>query len=438
MGRRRTNTAMQDAAAALADAAAAQTNEPDDDLEAAEISDDVLEGLRRLDQGGGYVTWFVYCESPVEREGFIEKLRTEQLDEQRFKSKYGPGEYKVIGRTTDGHYVKGSHKVIKISGILADEPNRGAGANDVVGFMREKRAADEARQKARADDLKHYASVLAAPFGAIAAALIARRPSVDIAALVTALKPAQAPPTLSDMTTALVNLKTIQGDGGGGGGSVDVVLKVLERLQDLPQGQSEGGWLGFLRDVIKEAAPHARELIGRMAPPTPAGGLLPPAATSGPAFGPGVGQSSLPRPNAANGASAPTSGVSEPSPSSPSAPSANPPPSGSDAEMWAIAEPWLRRRAEDLLEWAGSNMEVELCAEMLLASVPKVFRAVLTAADLVGYLQRPDWWAVLTAFHPPLQPYHAWIDDLRGEVLQLLAEEINGPPADTSDHGTTQ
>lgn len=432
MGRRRTNTAMQEAAAALADAAAAQTNEPDDDLETAEITDDVLEGLRRLDQGGGHVTWFVYCQSPVEREGFIEKLRTEQLDEQRFKSKYGPGEYKVIGRTTDGHYVRGSHKIIKISGILADEPNRGAGANDVVSFMREQRAADEARQKARADDLKHYASVLAAPFGAIAAALIARRPSVDIAALVTALKPAQAPPTLADMTTALVNLKTIQGDSGGGGGSVEVVLKVLERLQDLPQGQSEGGWLGFLRDVVKEAAPHARDLIGRMATQQPAGGLLPPAATSGPPFGPGAAQSSLPRPT--NGATAPTSGVSEPSQSSPSAPSANPPPpSGSDAEMWAIAEPWLRRRAEDLLEWAASNMEVELCAEMLLASVPKVFRAVLTAADLVGYLQRPDWWAVLTAFHPPLQPYQAWIDDLRGEVLALLAEEINGPTPDAAD-----
>ncbi len=435
MGRRRTNTAMQEAAAALADAAAAQTNEPADDLEAAEISDDVLEGLRRLDQGGGHVTWFVYCESPVEREGFIEKLRTEQLDEQRFKSKYGPGEYKVIGRTTDGHYVRGSHKVIKISGILADEPSRGAGANDVVTFMREQRAADEARQKARADDLKHYATILAAPFGAIAAALIARRPSVDIAALVMALKPAQAPPTLSDMTTALVNLKTIQGDGGGGGGSVEVVLKVLERLQDLPQGQSEGGWVGFLRDVVKEAAPHARELIGRMAQQPTAGGLLPSAATSGPPFGPGAGQSSLPRPSA-NGASAPTSGVSEPSPSSPSAPSTNPaPPAGSDADMWAIAEPWLRRRAEDLHEWAASNMEVELCAEMLLATVPKMFRAVLTAADLVGYLQRPDWWAVLTAFHPPLQPYQAWIDDLRGEVLQLLAEEINGPPPDTTDQG---
>jgi hypothetical protein len=427
MGRRRTNTAMQEAAAALAAAADAQQTGEADELESAEISEDVLEGLRRLDQGGNRVTWYVYSNLPGktgESEGYIAKLRSEQLDEQFFKTRYGPGEYRVLGRLADGHYVKGSHSVVKISDIGFDTGAAPTGgALDVVGFLREQRAADEARQKQKAEDLKTYAGILAAPFGAIAAALIARRPSVDIAALVTALKPSQSPPTLSDMTTALVNLKTIQGDGGGGG-NVEIVLKVLERLQDLPTGQSEGGWLGFLKDVV---APHAGELLARIAPPNPPG-HLPPGSTSGPPFGPGVAQSSLPRPSAANGASPPPSGASEPLPSSQSTPSASPPPS-SDADMWRIAEPWLRRRAEDLHEWAASNMEVELCAEMLLASVPKMFRAALSASDLVGYLQRGDWWQVLTTFHPPLLPYHAWIDDLRTEVLQLLADEINGPAA---------
>jgi hypothetical protein len=106
--------------------------------------------------------------------------------------------------------------------------------------------------------------------------------------------------------------------------------------------------------------------------------------------------------------------------------------------MWVIAEPWLRRRAEDLHEWAASNMEVELCAEMLLASVPKMFRAVLSAADLVQLLQRPDWWQQLTAFHPPLAPYQAWIDDARQELLQLLGEQLGGPPPDHNPEGTTQ
>ena len=108
--------------------------------------------------------------------------------------------------------------------------------------------------------------------------------------------------------------------------------------------------------------------------------------------------------------------------------------------MWRIAEPWLRRRAEDLHEWAAANMDVQLCAEMLLASVPKVFRAYLSAAELHAYLQRADWWAALTTFHPPLHPYQAWIDDLRAEVSGMLLEEINGPPpgAGTDERGTTQ
>lgn len=433
---RKRPTAMQEAAAALA-AAAVESQTPDlDDVEA-EISDDVLDGLRRLDQGGNRVTWYVYSNTPGksgDSEGYIDKLRSEQLDEQFFKTRYGPGEYRVLGRLSDGHYVKGSHSIVKISDIgYAPAVAGSSPATDIVTYMREQRAADEARQKARGEDLKTYAGILAAPFGAIAAALIGRRPSLDIAALVTALKPAQAAPTLSDMTTALVNLKSIQGEGGGGG-SVEVVLKVLERLQDLPQGQSEGGWLGFLRDVVKEAAPHAREILGRLQPP--AGGALPLGSTSGPAFGPGVAPSALAPPRT-NGAT-PPSGASEPSQPSPSSPpSGNPAPSGSDSDMWAVAEPWLRRRSEDLHEWAASNMDVELCAEVLLASVPKMFRAVLSAGDLVGFLQRPDWWGVLTTFHPPLAPYHAWIDDLRQEVLGLLMEEINGPPADTTDQGST-
>jgi hypothetical protein len=101
--------------------------------------------------------------------------------------------------------------------------------------------------------------------------------------------------------------------------------------------------------------------------------------------------------------------------------------------MWSVAEPWLRRKAEDLHEWAGANLDVELCAEMLLASIPKLFRAMLTAADLSGFLQRADWWIVLTHFHPPLAPYHAWVDDVRQEVLQLLSEETGGSPPGQSD-----
>lgn len=419
---------MQAAAAELVAAVAEQTApiDPVDSEIEEEITADVLEGLRRLDQGGNRVTWYVYCDSPMEREGFIEKLKTEQLDEQRFKGKYGPGEYRVIGKQSDGQYVKGSHKTIKISPILADD-TRAASGNDAVSLLREMRAADEKRAAQRSDELKTYATILATPLATLGAALIARRPAIDVPALIAALRPQQS--TLSEMTTALVNLKAMQGEGGGGGG-VELVLKVLEKLQELPQGSGgELGWLGFIRDVIKEAAPHARELLGQLAQPKPAGGLLPPASTAGAPFGPGVARQ---LPNGGNGAT-------PPSVSAPSSVSSSVPPqttAGGDDVLTAI-EPWLRRRATDVQEWASTNMDVELCAEMLLACIPKPFRALISASELIGLLQAPDWWARLTAFNPSLTPYQAWIDDLRWELIGLLRDEAKDDST-AADSGTEQ
>jgi hypothetical protein len=412
---------MQAAAAELVAAVAAETASDELLDEAAEeITADVLDGLRRLDQGGNRVTWYVYCDSPMEREGFVEKLKTEQLDEQRFKHKYGPGEYRVVGKQSDGQYVKGSHKTIKISPILAEDSRSQGGGNDAVSLLREMRTADDQRAAKRAEELKAYAGLLAAPLATLGAALITRRPAIDVAALVTALRPQQS--SLTEMTTALVNLKAMQGDQGGGG--VEVVLKVLERLQDLPQasGGGEIGWLGFLRDVIKETAPHVRELLAQVGQPKPPG--LPPGSTTGPPFGPGVPKQ-LPQPSQANG-STPPPPVSAPLSSSQSAPAA----SEEGSDMWKLAEPWARLQAANLEAWASNNMEVELVAETLLKSVPKKFWLVLSPADVVQLMRAADWWERLTAFHPPLAPYQAWCDDVREELIATLEENIQNPPGE--------
>jgi hypothetical protein len=426
---------MAAAAAELVAAAAAADAGTDEviDMDAEEIAADVLDGLRRLDQGGNTVTWYVYCDSPLEREGFIEKLRTEQLDEQRFRSKYGPGEYRVQGRARDGGYVKGSHKIIKISSILADEtrPNT---APDALSMLREMRAADDARATKRAEELKTYATILATPLATLGAALITRRPAIDVAALVTALRPQQS--SLSEMTTALTNLKALQGDQGGGGG-VEVVLKVLERLQDLPQGGGgELGWLGFIRDIIKEAAPHARELLGQLAqnrPPPQQQGALPPGATSGPPFGPGVNSApALPQPQPPT---PPTNGATPPPGPSPVSSPSGAAPSGEDAEamaLWQMAEPWLRRRAEELLEDASTNMDTELCAEVLLTKARKKFGAFVALPQLLPLLKHPQWWDQVTAFAPPLAPYQAWVDDVRASLVEMIEDELRGGPPEGS------
>lgn len=431
MGRKRAT--LQEAAAAVI-SAAQETDQAADalEIEAEETTEDMLEGLRRLDQGGNRINWSVYCDAPLEREGFIEKLRTEQLDEQRFKTKYGPGEYRVVGRTTDGHYVKGSHRVLKISGIMAEQ--HGAQTTlDPIGFLREMRAAEEQRAQQRREEFKNQAAIWAPALATLGAALIQRRPAIDVAALITALRPAQS--SLSEMTTALLNLKNMQGDQSSG---LDTVLKVIDKLQDLPTGGAgDTSWVSLVRDVLKEAAPVARDLLTQHTQ-TPR-----PPLTSGPPFMMTNPQLSRP-PTSGNGASAPTNTASAPSVSLPSAPSAAPP-AGTTQPMtnegqtvFQTIEPWLRRRAEDMHEWATINMEVELAAETLLATVPKMFRAFLSPAELVTLLQSPDWWEHVKAFHPPLTPYQAWVDDVRGELLALLQEEISGvPDANGAESGGT-
>ena len=266
MPRKRT-TVLQEAAAAAAAAVAATRNDDqliplaeDDD---AELAEDVLEGLRKLDTGSNRVTWYVYSDTPGRSgnsEGYIEKLRTEHLDEARFKSRYGPGEYRVFGRSSDGHYVKGSHKTIRISDIGAEPGTLNGQSTDALALLREMRQADEQRAAKRSEEVKSYATILATPLATLGAALIARRPALDIPALIAALRPQQS--TLTEVTTALANLRQLSGSDS----SLDVVLKVIDKLQDLPTGQSgETGWFGFLRDIVKEAAPHAREVLTQLA-----------------------------------------------------------------------------------------------------------------------------------------------------------------------------
>jgi hypothetical protein len=426
MGTRRKD-AVQEAAAAAAAAAVAATAEGviDDaiDIEAAELTEDVLEGLRRLDQGGQRVTWYVYCDAPIEREGFVEKLRTEQLDESRFKTKYGPGEYRVIGRTGDGHYVKGSHKTIKISGILASEERQ---ANDAVALLREMRAADEQRDKQRAETLKTYATILATPLATLGAALIARKPTLDIPALITALRPQQS--SLTEMTTALTHLKAME--GGASNNNVELVLKLLERLQDLPTA-GDTGWLGIVRDVIREAAPAAREMLGQLTQQQrgvlPAAGppliVVPPhqqPQAASPSQANGATQTSFPSAPLQSSPTAPPSAMQTPMPSAtPMAASTTV--ETAEPSAWAFAEPWLRRKAEDLFESATSNMPVELCAEHLLESAERKFGMLMTTDQLRGLLVQPDWWQYVVAFHPPLEPFRSWVNDVRQEMVGMLA-----------------
>lgn len=407
-GRKRRDPITEAAAAAAAAVAATQNADQfilEPAADDAEVIEDVLEGLRRLETGENRVTWYVYSQTAGKTgagEGYIEKLRSDQLDEARFKSIYGPGEYRIVGRTRDGGYVKGSHKVVRISDIGGVDPDTNS-ATDAVALLREMRASEEKRAQQRADTLKTTATIVATPLATILAALIARRPALDMPALITALRPQQN--TLTEMTTALANLKQLD---GGGGGNVDLVLKLLDRLQDLPGGQSEG-WLGVIRDVVREVSPAVREVVGQMTQAKP--GL------------PAIGAPVMPAPLPAALPAVPrTNGQAEAIQSQTPQPAAE---STETNDMLKLVEPWLRRKVEDLHDEAATNMPVELSAEHLLTAADKKFGTFISQQDLLGLITRPDWWEFVAAFHPPLVPFRAWVSDVRQEIIAMLQESMS-------------
>ncbi len=413
---RRSAVAMAAAAQALVDAAAdAPTEASPIDAEDPEILDGVLDGLRRLDQGGSNrITWYVYDDS-MQDSGYIEKLRTEQLDEELFKTRYGAGAYRVIGKNASGQYVKGASAPVKISSVLAEPRRATSGAthapdSDALALLREMRAADERRAQQRQEDNRNWAQALAGPLATVAAAWVSR-PSTDIASLVVALRPQQS--TLSEMTQALMNLQALQGEKSN---TMDVMLKVLDRVQDMPASAGEGGWIGIVRDVLREAAPVAREMLSRPGQPQPQ-----PVLTAGPAFGPGVR----------------TLGAPSPVPA-PANPAVSPVPVSPEADMWRIAEPWLKRRAEDLLEDAAANMDVDLVAEMLFEKARKRFEAMVSLSELLVFLQHPQWWELLIRFFPPITPYQAWVNDVRVALLRVIADELKETQGSEGTHAVRE
>jgi hypothetical protein len=110
-------------------------------------------------------------------------------------------------------------------------------------------------------------------------------------------------------------------------------------------------------------------------------------------------------------------------------------------DMWKVVEPWLKRKAEDLHEEAAANMPVELTAEHLLTAADKKFGVFITPTELHALLSRPDWWAHLIAFYPPLTPFQAWVSDVRGEMIDMLEHAMQGkdkPPGGTDSDETNQ
>lgn len=103
--------------------------------------------------------------------------------------------------------------------------------------------------------------------------------------------------------------------------------------------------------------------------------------------------------------------------------------------MFAMFEPLLRKLAGELEEFAANNADPGLAGDALLAKIPGMVRSQIQPAQLKEWLSQPNWWQLLVSFHPPLQHYQAYCNDVRLSLLQNVDEIINPPPQEGDEGG---
>lgn len=382
------------AAAAAAAAVAAQTAEPEDpelpegtrELTPGEERD-LLQALRELDESGDAIAWRVNKVSgPPEERGFIEKISSAQLDLQRFRDMYGPGEYRVMGFWSDGQYVKGGHKQIRISSVAytpktpAVAPAQPAGSSvaDLLAILK-------ADKEQSADRMLKWATVLGPIIAPIVAQMFNRT-------------------QLSEVLTGLSKLRELQPQTEPVEAQFERLLKLKELLGD-DRPQTGSTWVDVVRELAGQVKPA---LEGVMAARMGAAGMMRP--------GPMMVAPQAPIPTAALPPAAAPAGAPGVAPPAGGGVGANGN-AGANVGMMQIL-PWLQGVLSDLVHQAKRDRDPALYAEVVLDNVPEG----IDVGQLIAFVERPDWWPQLSQFASGVAPYQGWFTRFREELLELWRE----------------
>lgn len=324
---------------------------------------DELRAIAEL-EGGGDVKWTVFRTSDVgnKKSGYCGTLSTGDVTYQKIAEEWGLGTYRIRGTRSNGQFVK------QQSVTISEEPKRATqtlmpaaapstSIQDMIALM-------DARADKQSESMLKWAAILSPIFAPLLQNLFA----------------GQKGTTLTELTTALANVKAL--DGGTKVDQMQEFTKLLE-LVDRVKGDGDGGkvgsnWVDVFRDGIKEV-PNLLQTIAmaRGAPMAPSPAQLP-------------------------------AGVAENDKVNPM------------LQMMS----WLKTQLAALVHQASMNKDPGLYAEVVLDNLP----AGANPAQLQELLAKEDWWATLTQFYPGVQPYPQWFAECREELLKGLGAMLE-PPA---------
>jgi hypothetical protein len=315
-------------------------------------------------EGGGDIKWTVFRTSDVgnKKSGYCGTLSTGDVSFQKIAEEWGVGNYRIRGTRSNGQFVK------QQSVTISEEPKRpvqtlmpAGPANSIQDLL----AIMDARDEKSSEKMLKWAAILSPILAPLLQNLFSQKGT-----------------TLTELTTALANVKALDG-----GGKVDQMEEFTKLLSLVKEVQGDGGqvagsnWVDVVRDGI-QGLPH---IVAGVA-----------AAAKGQAL-----------------------------PQNPQLTQAAP---IKEVDPMANLMSWLKVQLEALTFQASMNKDPGLYAEVMLDNLP----AGADIKQLNEYLSRADWWALLTAFSPGVQPYPQWFAECREELLKGLNSLLNPPQAMTA------
>lgn len=369
-----------------------------DDLEE-EQELDALGSLAALGADNEGTRFVVKCLSPLDRKGTIEEVSREELAELVFilRDRYGPGKYSVSAFGPRG-YIKGGHRVITISSLAG--ARAAAASSPAPPPSSEADARFERQRLEQREDRKFMLQLLVGALPVLQGIL--------------------RPPSLADQAAALTAIGGLRGGSDNTEKMLETLFKGLELGKELNGGGSADSWPGLIREVVKDLTPGANSILTQIAERR--------AAAAGAQGAPGPPRLPAPEPRI------PYQPASAPVPAPGAGGSGTAPGVAPASDHPEVKDPMLRTQlplleklAEELLEFAANGADPGICAEALVAKIPRAVRAFIDPQRLTTWLTHPQWWAVLEGFKPALSPYQGYCDDVRQTLLKLMSEPESEP-----------
>jgi len=89
-----------------------------------------------------------------------------------------------------------------------------------------------------------------------------------------------------------------------------------------------------------------------------------------------------------------------------------------------MAQPIIRAQVDKLILWATEKKRPDLYAEVFITELPQIVASYVTPQQALAWLQHPEWWPVIRARYPELEPHYAWLDQFRSELILLVEEQV--------------